>query len=517
MLDEVYENCAYVWAGRLECEPRPDVVDGGDKRCAGDARLLQRHTPGKIRSCRVPRSCSRLWSTEPKTGMSSSSCVSRNALSDMLRMLSTSAGFIPYVCTRSAVRPAAARLLSTTAQGKPNRVAFTSFFFHNAQWNKPALFLPKRSPTAPAVHTVALPSAVADGAPSASTPAPSPRPRFREVEVLTPRRLLRVYTQLAKSRLTTLVVLTAMAGVALSPLPTTVPVLLSTAVGTALCSASANTLNQIQEVPYDAQMARTRTRPLVRKAISPTHAAVFATATGVLGPALLWTMVNPTTAVLGAANIALYAGAYTWLKRNSIWNTWVGAVVGAIPPVMGWTACGGQLLPSSSYPVEIFLPSFLTSTGLDLSLIDNPLAPFALFMLLFSWQFPHFNSLSHLVRGAYAQAGYHMLSVISPAKNSLVSLRHSLVLTAVCSILVPLSGLTTWTFALTSFIPNAMGVRAAWAFWRHGGEKEARVLWQRYLWYLPVILGLMMLHKQGMNWTAWITGEKDSDTDGQKD
>ena len=329
--------------------------------------------------------------------------------------------------------------------------------------------------------------------------------------MLTPRKLLKVYSQLAKSRLTTLVVLTAMASVALSPLPATVPVLLSTAVGTALCSASANTLNQIQEVPYDAQMARTRMRPLVRKAISPSHASGFAAATGVLGPTLLWTMVNPTTAVLGVANIALYAGAYTWMKRTSIWNTWVGAVVGAIPPLMGWTACGGQLLPSSSYPMELFLPSFLTSVStVDLSLVDNPLAPFALFMLLFSWQFPHFNSLSHLVRGSYAQAGYHMLSVISPSKNSLVSLRHALILGSVCSVLIPISGLTTWTFALTSFIPNVVGIRAAWAFWKLGGEKQARAVWQHSLWYLPVILGLMMFHKQGMDWMSWFTSREDA-------
>ncbi|GJE85658.1 protoheme IX farnesyltransferase [Phanerochaete sordida] len=304
-----------------------------------------------------------------------------------------------------------------------------------------------------------------------------------------------------------------MAGVALSPLPATVPVLLSTAVGTALCSASANTLNQLQEVPYDAQMARTRMRPLVRKAISPLHAGGFALATGVLGPTLLWTMVNPTTALLGAANIALYAGAYTWMKRTSIWNTWVGAVVGAIPPLMGWTACGGQLLPSSSYPVELFLPSFLTSVPMDLSLVDNALAPFALFMLLFSWQFPHFNSLAHLVRGSYAQAGYKMLSVISPAKNSLVSLRHALILGSVCSVLIPLSGLTTWAFALTSLVPNVLSIRAAWAFWRFGGEKQARAVWQICLWYLPVILGLMMIHKQGMNWTSWtswFTSEEES-------
>lgn len=254
----------------------------------------------------------------------------------------------------------------------------------------------------------------------------------------------------------------------------------------------------------DAQMARTRMRPLVRRVITPLHAFGFAAVTGTLGPAILWTMVNPTTAALSLGNIILYAGLYTWMKRKSIANTWVGAVVGGIPPVMGWTACGGKLLPDS-LPIHLFLPPALSpSSQIDLSLIDNPLAPFALFMLLYSWQFPHFNSLSYIVRGSYAQAGYQMLSVLSPAKNSLVSLRHASLLIPICSILFPLSGLTTWTFAVTSLIPNIICARAAWRFWWNGSEKEARTVFQHSLWYLPVILALMMTHKQGVDWLSWV-------------
>ncbi|KAE9403647.1 farnesyltransferase [Gymnopus androsaceus JB14] len=299
-----------------------------------------------------------------------------------------------------------------------------------------------------------------------------------------------------------------MSGVALSPLPTTVPVLLATAVGTALCSASANTLNQIQEVPFDAQMARTRMRPIVRRAITPLHAATFAGISGIAGPAILWTMTNPTTALLGAGTIALYAGPYTWLKRKSIANTWVGAVVGAAPPIMGWTACGGQLIPSPSYPIHLFPPPFLSSlsdtTILDPTLINTPLAPLALFVLLFSWQFPHFNSLSYFVRGSYAQAGCHMLSVLNPRKNALVSLRHALILVPTCSVLIPLSGLTTWWFALSSLVPNIILLRASWRFWNNGGEKQARTLFRHSLWYLPLVLGMMMVHKQGIDWLQWI-------------
>jgi len=318
--------------------------------------------------------------------------------------------------------------------------------------------------------------------------------------------LLKIYGQLSKSRLTFLILLTSMTGVAISPLPTTVPVLLSTALGTALCSASANTFNQIREVPFDAQMSRTRTRPLVRGAISSGHATVFGIVAGLAGPAILATFVNPTAALLGAANIFLYAGVYTSLKRTSILNTWVGSVVGGIPPLIGWTACGGKLFPSSSYPVEFFPPSFFPEAShiIPLLHVDNPLSPLALFCLLFSWQFPHFNSLAHLTRDSYARSGYKMLSVTNPKLNSLVSLRHSIALLGICSILTPLSGLTTWAFALSSLIPNAFLTRAAWNFWRSGIEKDARKLWNISLWYLPVVLALMMFHKQGMEWLSFL-------------
>ncbi|KAI0648870.1 protoheme IX farnesyltransferase [Trametes meyenii] len=409
-----------------------------------------------------------------------------------------------YVCrscatgTRSARTHLQLRLASSFAAR--NSTPFSAFFFDNHRWShthKNVALQPSRGHSIDTAYTMAAETTV--------------RP-FREAEVLTPQRLAKIYWQLSKSSLTVLVVLTAMSGVALSPLPTSVPVLLSTAFGTALCSASANTWNQIQEVPYDAQMARTRNRPLVRRAISPLHATGFAVATGIAGPALLWTMVNPTTALLGAANIALYAGAYTYLKRKSTLNTWVGSVVGGLPPLMGWTACGGSLLPSSLHSFELVLPSFMSSLSAlptDAALADNPLAPLALFLLLYSWQFPHFNGLSHLVRESYAQAGYRMLCVLNPHKNATVALRHALLLVPATSILMPLAGLTTWGFAVTSLVPHAICIDAAYKFWRYGGEKQARKVFQHSLWYLPVLLGLMMFHKRGMDWGSWVGLDSD--------
>ncbi|KAI0350053.1 protoheme IX farnesyltransferase [Trametes cingulata] len=407
---------------------------------------------------------------------------------------------------RNARKPLHIRLASTFADRKSS--AFSAFFFDNHRW------LPTTNSRSPA-QAVRGHSVDAAYPPAAENTLRS----FREAEVLTPRRLAKIYWQLSKSSLTVLVSLTAMSSIALCPLPTTVPVLLSTALGTALCSASANTFNQIQEVPYDAQMARTRNRPLVRRAISPLHATAFGIVTGIAGPALLWTMVNPTTAFLGAANIALYAGAYTYLKRKSTVNTWVGSVVGGLPPLMGWTACGGSFLPSSAQSFELVLPSFMSSLSslpTDTALADNPLAPLALFLLLYSWQFPHFNGLSYLVRESYAQAGYRMLCVLDPHKNATVALRHALLLVPATSLLMPLSGLTTWAFALTSLVPHAICIDAAYKFWKYGGEKQARRVFQHSLWYLPVLLGLMMFHKRGMDWGSWVGLSSDEAGEGRE-
>ncbi|CCM04701.1 uncharacterized protein FIBRA_06887 [Fibroporia radiculosa] len=405
---------------------------------------------------------------------------------------------------RRAPRPISYRLTSTLAASKP--VNFAWFFFHNNRWTNSGSSRRSQSDSATSPIPITQTGSVIDASQHPQAMARG----YRQTEVLTPRRLLKIYTQLSKGRLTALVVLTTMSGVALCPLPTTLPVLLSTAIGTTLCSASANTLNQIQEVPFDAQMSRTRMRPLVRRAISPLHAAGFAAVTGITGPVILWTMANPTTACLGFVNIALYAGAYTWLKRKSILNTWVGAIVGAIPPLMGWTACGGNLLPTTQ--LDLYLPSFLSSVPVE-HLVDNSLAPLALFALLFGWQFPHFNSLSHLLRESYAQAGYRMLCVLSPAKNALVSLRHTLLFFPICSILIPLSGLTTWTFSLVSLVPNLIVAEAAWTFWRSNGEKQARRLFYHCLWYLPVILGTMMFCKRGLDWTSWMDDKVDENED----
>lgn len=96
-------------------------------------------------------------------------------------------------------------------------------------------------------------------------------------------------------------------------------------------------------MPYDSQMNRTRDRVLVRGHLTPLHAFTFASVSGLLGVATLYVCANPLTAVLGASTLFIYTAIYTPMKRLSVLNTWIGSVVGAIPPLMGWTAMTGQI------------------------------------------------------------------------------------------------------------------------------------------------------------------------------
>ncbi|MBW0563141.1 hypothetical protein O181_102856 [Austropuccinia psidii MF-1] len=256
-------------------------------------------------------------------------------------------------------------------------------------------------------------------------------------------RRISLYKSLSKARLSSLIVLTTMSSYALSPLsislsPSSLSTLLATATGTFLLSASANTLNQIFEAPLDAQMSRTRTRPLARRLISVPHASLFATCSGLTGLGILATAVNPLTAILGATNLFLYAFIYTPLKRISIINTWLGSIVGALPALMGTTAAGAPL--------------------------DNP-ASWLTTLLLYFWQFPHFNSLAHTTRRDYARAGYQMMANLQPALNARVSLRYALAMVPLSTWLMPFYGLTTPMFSIISFIPNLALIIPAVQFW----------------------------------------------------
>ena len=194
--------------------------------------------------------------------------------------------------------------------------------------------------------------------------------------------------ELSKSRLSALVVGSTAAGHLMASGPLDLPCLASALGGTFLLAGSANSFNQIIETRNDAAMNRTSKRPLPSGRISREHALCWASFSGAAGIATLALGTNCMTTALGATTLGLYTLAYTPMKQTSPWNTWVGAVVGALPPVMGWTAAGGGLLTMEA--------AVLGSS-------------------LFLWQMPHFFALAWMYRNDYQAGGYQMVPAHSIA------------------------------------------------------------------------------------------------------
>ena len=209
---------------------------------------------------------------------------------------------------------------------------------------------------APAVrHVHSLGPTKADAPASLTAPSWSPPPAPRLTEC-SPFEWGAVYGELSKSRLSGLVVATTTAGYLMTTGPLDVTCFASALGGTFLCAASANSFNQLLEVRNDAAMSRTAKRPLPSGRISPAHAAGWAAIAGTAGVGTLFLGTNCVTTGLGVATLGLYTLAYTPMKQRTPLNTWVGSVVGAIPPVMGWTAGGGRCAQGPSPHRAVPLP-----------------------------------------------------------------------------------------------------------------------------------------------------------------
>ncbi|XP_033224563.1 protoheme IX farnesyltransferase, mitochondrial [Belonocnema kinseyi] len=284
---------------------------------------------------------------------------------------------------------------------------------------------------------------------------------------------------LSKARLTSLVVITAMGGYAMAPAPFDLYTFSMCSLGTGLVSASANAINQFCEVPFDAQMNRTKNRVLVRGFLAPMHAVVFAGLSGTLGLALLYSQVNTLTAALGAANLVLYTLIYTPMKRISILNTWIGSVVGAIPPLMGWAGCFG----------DISSPGAWIMSG-----------------ILYAWQFPHFNALSWNLRPDYSKAGYRMMAVSNPELCRKTALRYTAAL-MVLSYLAPMLDVTNWWFAVISTPLNSYFLYLAYQFHKQSDSATSRKLFRFSLLHLPALMILMLVCKK--YWFIDLKGNKD--------
>jgi protoheme IX farnesyltransferase len=283
---------------------------------------------------------------------------------------------------------------------------------------------------------------------------------------------LQIAKELSKARLSALVVMTTGAGSLFAGTTALASggTVAAAAVGTALCAASAATLNQAWEINTDKLMPRTAQRPLPSGRATMPQALTFGFGTGILGTGILLAGCNPITAALGLANIGLYSLIYTPMKLKSEWNTWVGALVGAIPPVMGYAAVTNQLVAPES------------------ALLAG---------MLFLWQFPHFFSLAWLNRKDYMLGGHQMVSCNDPT-----GMRTARIIRNYTAAMVPLPyaatymGLTTHMWSMEATVVHLFWLYQAQKFVKNPSNGNARKIFRTSLWYLPVVLGLMCFHSK---------------------
>jgi heme o synthase len=276
-------------------------------------------------------------------------------------------------------------------------------------------------------------------------------------------RFLKAYFDLGKLRLSLLVVATTFAGYLLGSHGSLAGPLAWALLGTLLSSLGANGLNQWLERERDAKMERTKDRPIPSGRLSPDTARTLAVASCIAGVLLLLVTVNPLTAGLSALTIMLYVGVYTPLKPRSSSNTLVGALVGAIPPLMGWTAATNHL----------------------------GFGALALGAILFVWQIPHFLGLAWLYREDYARGGYRMLSLTDDGRaTGQMMLVYSIALIPV-ALLLAVGRVSSWEYAVGSVVLGVMLIGYAWRFYFDRSQLAARRVFLASLAYLPLLLVLM--------------------------
>lgn len=275
--------------------------------------------------------------------------------------------------------------------------------------------------------------------------------------------------ELTKPRMNFLVLITTMVGFYVaSPAAVDWLLLLNTLIGTALTAAAASVLNQFVERDLDALMPRTRERPLPAGRVAPADALRLGVLLGICGVIYLTLLVNPLTALLGLLTLTSYVLIYTPLKRHTSLNTVIGAVPGALPPVMGFAAAQGALSPQA----------------------------LALFGVLFFWQMPHFLAIAILYRKDYAAAGFKMLPVIDEdltlTSRQIVLYAAALIPVSLLPSLLGMAGAVYFTCAvLLGLAFLSFGVSCATSRTR----TDARKLFLASVIYLPLLLGVMMFDK----------------------
>ena len=286
-----------------------------------------------------------------------------------------------------------------------------------------------------------------------------------DVDLASRRTRVADFIELTKPRITLLVLITTLVGFYMgSREGFSLIVLAHTLIGTALVAGGASALNQYVERHLDARMIRTRMRPLPDGRMTPNDALIFSSVISVLGTVYLSYFINLLTGTLGLVTLAAYIFVYTPLKTRTALCTLIGAIPGAIPPLMGWTAATGAI----------------NATAL------------ALFAILFLWQMPHFFSIAWIFTDDYARGGFVV-------HRSGESTGRQIVL--FCCALIPISLLPT-IFGVTGILYLIGATLLGFIYLGYGfalslfrSNTHAQRLLRISVMYLPALLGLMMLDK----------------------
>jgi len=247
--------------------------------------------------------------------------------------------------------------------------------------------------------------------------------------------------------------------------------LFHTILGTGLIASGTAALNQWYEREADRKMKRTARRPLPAGRISPAGALAFGLTLSVVGFLQLWLGVNPLAGLLGAFTLLSYLFIYTPMKQRTWWSTTIGALPGAMPPMIGFAASAGAITRES----------------------------WVLFAILFLWQFPHFYSIAWMYKEDYARAGIRMLPVVEPDGRStarqIVLFGLALIPVSLAPAMLGMAGRIYLVGALLLglwFLYSGLRVAAERTALRARGVLLASVL------YLPLIYGLMLIDRPGL-------------------
>jgi len=277
------------------------------------------------------------------------------------------------------------------------------------------------------------------------------------------------FSELVKARLTLLVLLTTAVGFYLgAEEPINYLGLFHVVFGTAAAAAGAAALNQWWERKLDGLMHRTRMRPVPAGRMRPIDALLLGGGLSILGVGYLAVLCNALSALLAAITIAIYIFGYTPLKRVTTFNTALGAVPGALPPMIGWTAARGTIEAGA----------------------------WSLFAIIFLWQLPHFFAIAWMHRDDYARAGFRMIS--SDDRSGERSASQSVFF---CILLLVIAGLPAFLGIVSSiYLPAelALGgafIAVAMRFLRTRTSADARLLFFTSIIYLPLLLTALILTK----------------------